>query len=162
LTYVGLTDLLSGVTDASVSELPAPQRHALEVGLLRTQGSDRPAQQRVLATAFLSTVRIQSSVTNAGCTWTSLPDKLTVTIIAGIPRDQSAVSLQTRARDNHAVAVPRLGDQAYVHSSIPADAAVDFLTGDPLRHRRPHPDWRGRAARAGRRAGETRQRQPLT
>jgi predicted ATPase len=58
LTHVGLTDLLSTVLDETLVALPKPQREALEVGLLRSELSFRSTQQRVLATAFLSTVRI--------------------------------------------------------------------------------------------------------
>ena len=74
--------------------------------------------------------RTADGVTNAGCTWDSLSDKLTVTFVSGVPRDQAALSLQTRAKDNQAQAVAGLGDQAYVFSSIPADAEVDLLVGD--------------------------------
>ena len=74
--------------------------------------------------------RTADGVTNAGCTWDSLSDNLTVTFISGIPKDQAALSLQSRAKDNHAQTVAGLGDQAYVFSSIPADAEVDLLVGD--------------------------------
>jgi hypothetical protein len=71
-----------------------------------------------------------SGITNASCTWDSLSDKLTVTFVSGIPKEQSALSLQAQARDNNGQAVAGLGDQAYVFSSIPADAEVDLLVGD--------------------------------
>jgi hypothetical protein len=53
LSYAGLTDLLSTVLDDTLTALLKPQREALEAGLLRSEVSYRPAQQRVLATAFL-------------------------------------------------------------------------------------------------------------
>jgi DNA-binding CsgD family transcriptional regulator len=56
LAFGGLSDLLAGVPDQIVRALPAPQREALDVALLRT-ASKRSPGQRLVATAFLSVVR---------------------------------------------------------------------------------------------------------
>jgi len=61
LTFVGLTDLLSGVGDEVLDELPAPQRRALDVALLRADPEDVSSDQRVVATAFMSVLRTLSS-----------------------------------------------------------------------------------------------------
>jgi DNA-binding CsgD family transcriptional regulator len=60
LSFAGLSDLVEGV-DASVFEsLPAPQRDALEVALLRVNRGSRTPQQRTIATALLSLLRALS------------------------------------------------------------------------------------------------------
>jgi DNA-binding CsgD family transcriptional regulator len=61
LTFVGLTDLLSGVEDEVFDELPGPQRRALDVALLRADPEEVSSGQRVVATAFMSVLRTLSS-----------------------------------------------------------------------------------------------------
>ena len=62
LAFGGLTDLLAEVPSAMLKELPAPQRAAAEAALLRAD-SDRPPERRVVATAFLSIVRMLAADT---------------------------------------------------------------------------------------------------
>jgi DNA-binding NarL/FixJ family response regulator len=57
LSFAGLSDLLSPVEDAFFAALPAPQRHALDVALLRTEALGSPPDRRVVATALLSLLR---------------------------------------------------------------------------------------------------------
>ena len=60
LSFAGLSDLVEGV-DASVFEsLPAPQRDALDLALLRVDRGSRTPQQRTVATALLSLLRTLS------------------------------------------------------------------------------------------------------
>ena len=60
LSFAGLSDLVEGV-DASVFEsLPAPQRDALDLALLRVDRGSRMPQQRTVATALLSLLRALS------------------------------------------------------------------------------------------------------
>ena len=42
LSFVGLADLAGDIADEHLDALPAPQREALEVALVRRAGSDRP------------------------------------------------------------------------------------------------------------------------
>jgi hypothetical protein len=56
LAFVGFADLLAPVDEAIVDELPLPQRHALEVALLRADVGG-VADRRTVSTAFLAIVR---------------------------------------------------------------------------------------------------------
>ncbi len=56
LSFAGLTDLLAELDPGSFEDLPSPQRHALEVAVLRTAGG-RPAGRRLVGTALLSLLR---------------------------------------------------------------------------------------------------------
>lgn len=57
LSYAGLVDLLDGVEDEAFARLPLPQRRALDAALLRDEAEGVSADQRSIATAFLSVVR---------------------------------------------------------------------------------------------------------
>jgi DNA-binding CsgD family transcriptional regulator len=57
LAFGGLADLLSEVPPELLSELPAPQRAAVDAALLRAE-SKRAPDRRVVATAFLSVIRL--------------------------------------------------------------------------------------------------------
>jgi DNA-binding CsgD family transcriptional regulator len=56
LSFAGLTDLLAGVEQDVFAVLPAPQREALDVVLLRAE-TTRPAEPRLVGTAVLSLLR---------------------------------------------------------------------------------------------------------
>jgi DNA-binding NarL/FixJ family response regulator len=56
LSFAGLSDLLSSVAPEVVATLPVPQRHALEVALLKAE-ADRPPERRLVGTALLSVLR---------------------------------------------------------------------------------------------------------
>jgi DNA-binding CsgD family transcriptional regulator len=56
-SYSALGDLLDPVPASVLAELPAPQRHAVEVALLRAE-ADAPVDERAVAVAFLSTLRL--------------------------------------------------------------------------------------------------------
>ena len=60
LSHAGLTDLIGETFDVVRDELPAPQRQALEVALLR-RSADAPADPRTTASALLTVVTILSS-----------------------------------------------------------------------------------------------------
>ena len=57
LSYAALTDLVGGIFDAVSDDLPAPQRHALEVALLRREAR-ASADPRTIASALLAVVSI--------------------------------------------------------------------------------------------------------
>src|SRR6476661_287845 len=56
LSFVGLADLLAAVEPVRFAALPEPQRHALDVALLRVT-ADRPPEPRLVGTALLSLLR---------------------------------------------------------------------------------------------------------
>jgi DNA-binding CsgD family transcriptional regulator/tetratricopeptide (TPR) repeat protein len=58
LPFAGLADLLEGVAEPVLRELPAPQRRALEVALLSADDGGRPVDQRTLSVAVLGTLRL--------------------------------------------------------------------------------------------------------
>lgn len=60
LTYAGLLDLLEAVEDDVFVALPVPQRRALEAALLRADAEGPSADQRSIATGFLSVLRTLS------------------------------------------------------------------------------------------------------
>ena len=57
LTLGGLTDLLATVTDAELAFLPAVQRHALEIAILRAEPSGQLPDQRTLSVATATLLR---------------------------------------------------------------------------------------------------------
>jgi DNA-binding CsgD family transcriptional regulator len=57
LSLAGVTDLLEPVADFVFPRLPAPQRQALDVALLRAEPGPRPPGSRTVATAVLSALR---------------------------------------------------------------------------------------------------------
>jgi DNA-binding CsgD family transcriptional regulator len=63
LPYVGLGDLFGVVPDEVLRELPAPQRAALDIALLRAADEGVPLQRRAVAAAVLSTFTIWSRST---------------------------------------------------------------------------------------------------
>jgi DNA-binding CsgD family transcriptional regulator len=57
LSHVGLGDLLEGAIDGVLTELPEPQRRALDVTLLRVEAGVTPVDHRTLSVACLNAVR---------------------------------------------------------------------------------------------------------
>jgi DNA-binding CsgD family transcriptional regulator len=60
LSYGGLGDLLAAELEEVLSELPAPQRWALEVALLLREPGGRPPDQRAIGLALLGVLRVLS------------------------------------------------------------------------------------------------------
>ncbi len=56
LALTGVADLLAPVDTATFATLPEPQRHALDVALLRAAPADRPLDVRTLGTALVSVI----------------------------------------------------------------------------------------------------------
>ena len=69
LAFAGLADLLAGAPEARLAALPAPQRDALEVALLRMPAR-RPPERRLVGTALLSLLR-ELATTPAASRWRS-------------------------------------------------------------------------------------------
>jgi DNA-binding CsgD family transcriptional regulator len=61
LSFAALTDLLEGVELGSLEGLPAPQRRALEVALLRVEPRGQAPSSRAIGLGFLNVVRSLSS-----------------------------------------------------------------------------------------------------
>jgi len=57
LSFAGLGDLLEGVLERCLPELPSPQRRALEVALLLRDPEGRPPEQRAVCMALLTAIR---------------------------------------------------------------------------------------------------------
>jgi ATP/maltotriose-dependent transcriptional regulator MalT len=57
LPFATLGDLFQELSETALSQLPAPQRRALEVALLRADVEGDPAEQRVISVAALTTIR---------------------------------------------------------------------------------------------------------
>jgi hypothetical protein len=53
LPYAGLGDLFAHVNDDATTALPAPQRNALDVALLRADAGESPLQRRAVSAAAL-------------------------------------------------------------------------------------------------------------
>ena len=52
MSYVGLTDMLRNLPDSAFDDLPAPQRHSLEVATLRATPSEIPLDERAVGTGL--------------------------------------------------------------------------------------------------------------
>src|SRR6516165_2511765 len=57
LSFAALGDLLDGVLDRALPQLPPPQRRALEVALLLADPAGSPPEQRAVCVAFLAVLR---------------------------------------------------------------------------------------------------------
>ena len=57
LAYAALGDLLAGVPEAAMAELPAPQRHALDVALLRAEPDGQQPLQLAIGMGLLGLLR---------------------------------------------------------------------------------------------------------
>ena len=64
LTFAGLGDFLSDVDDDDLEALPAPQRRALRVALLRDDPDGPAPEQREVSTAFLGILRVLAAETS--------------------------------------------------------------------------------------------------
>ncbi|HEY6890176.1 MAG TPA: ATP-binding protein, partial [Solirubrobacter sp.] len=62
LAYAALGDLLAELSDEELSALPDPQRHALEVALLRAEPGERGAPQRAVALGLLAVLRARPAI----------------------------------------------------------------------------------------------------
>lgn len=60
LSFAAIGDLLGEAAAEVLTELPAPQRHALEVALLLTEAERRMPDSRAVAVAFLNAIRVLS------------------------------------------------------------------------------------------------------
>src|SRR5262249_13826110 len=61
LSFAGLADLLEAVDSVAWSELPAPQRHALEVAVRRTGSADLRSDPLAVSAGLLGVLRLLSA-----------------------------------------------------------------------------------------------------
>jgi DNA-binding CsgD family transcriptional regulator/tetratricopeptide (TPR) repeat protein len=117
LSFGALLDLLDPVADATLGGLPAPQRRALEVALLRRAAPDGAPDHRALCVAVLGTLRLLAARTPVvlavdDVQWLDEPtaDVLgyalrrlsteSVTVLAAVRRAASAASHVSDASDD--------------------------------------------------------------
>jgi len=62
LAYAALGDLLGELADEELAPLPGPQRHALEVALLRAEPGEHGAPQRAVALGLLAVLRARPTI----------------------------------------------------------------------------------------------------
>ena len=62
LAYAALGDLLAELADEELAALPGPQRHALEVALLRAEPGEHGAPQRAVALGLLAVLRARPTI----------------------------------------------------------------------------------------------------
>jgi len=61
LSYTALADLFDAVPDATIGQLPAPQRVAISAALLRAHAPNRGIDERALCAAVLSLLRLMTA-----------------------------------------------------------------------------------------------------
>jgi DNA-binding CsgD family transcriptional regulator len=122
LSYTGLADLLRDMEGAVLDHLPAPQRHALEVALLRTEDDGLAPERRTVFSAFASAVSVMAEarplvVAVDDLQWLDAPSCAALEF----------VMRRLDARPAGLVASLRIGDEAPVASSL-ARALGDLQT----------------------------------
>src|SRR5581483_366734 len=100
LTHAGLSDLLDGV-DLGALGLPAPQRRALEIAILRAEPEGDPPQPHAIALGFLGVLRALSSerpvlVTIDDLQWLDAPTADTLAFAARRLEQEAVAFLVTR------------------------------------------------------------------
>jgi DNA-binding CsgD family transcriptional regulator len=145
LSYSALADLLSAVDLSALRALPEPQRHALDVALLRAQPSGRIPARRAIGTALVSLVRalaVQRSVALAidDVQWIDPATAAVVDFALRRLRDAPLRVLLTRRADAEPSALLDAFDAAFVTrlSLRPLSAAalhriITERVGIPLR-----------------------------
>jgi DNA-binding CsgD family transcriptional regulator len=116
LAYTGLRDLLAHTFGDAASALPAPQRHALNVALLREEPEGSPPDRGAVAAAFLSTLQALARshpvlVAIDDVRWLDASSVLVVAYAARRLRDEP-VQLLLTARSEDPIQVPQQIERA--------------------------------------------------
>ncbi|WP_053225682.1 helix-turn-helix transcriptional regulator [Solirubrobacter soli] len=83
LAYAALGDLLASLGDDELSSLPGPQRHALEVALLRVEPGEHGAPQRAVALGLLAVLRARPTVVAVDdVQWLDHPSSVVLAFVA--------------------------------------------------------------------------------
>jgi DNA-binding CsgD family transcriptional regulator len=103
LSFAGLGDLLAGVPEAALDRIPVPQRHALEIALLRRAPTGPPREPRAVAVALFSTlVAIDEPLVVAvdDAQWLDRPTAAALAFAARrLEREQIGFLVSVRAQD---------------------------------------------------------------
>lgn len=128
LAYAALADMLNGVDPAVLTDLPTPQRLAVERVMLGTGSRRAPADQRVVAAGFLSVVNglaEKSKVVIAvdDLQWLDSSSRLVVAFAARRLSGPVGVLATVRTGDNE-------GPQSWLQ--LPRPDAVNRITVPPM------------------------------
>ncbi len=101
LALAGVGDLLAGVREEALSELPPPQRRALEVALLLEDAGGKPPDQRAVATAFFAALQVLArdrpvAIAVDDVQWLDAPSRATLAYTARRLRDQPLMFIVAR------------------------------------------------------------------
>ena len=101
LALAGVGDLLAGVREEALSELPPPQRRALEVALLLEDAGGKPPDQRAVATAFFAALQVLArdrpvAIAVDDVQWLDAPSRATLAYAARRLRDQPLIFIVAR------------------------------------------------------------------
>jgi predicted ATPase len=101
LALAGVADLLAGLREEVLAELPPPQRRALEVALLLEDPDGKPPDQRAVATAFFAALQVLArerpvAIAVDDVQWLDAPSRATVAYAARRLRDESLTFIVAR------------------------------------------------------------------
>jgi DNA-binding CsgD family transcriptional regulator len=128
LALAALADLLAELTNDLLARLPAPQRHALEVALLRRDATGPPRDPRALATAIRSVLlalaaRTPLLVAIDDLQWLDAPSaRMLEFAVRRLGTARVGILATSRAGD------PR-GDRLHVERALPDDRVVRVRVG---------------------------------
>jgi DNA polymerase III delta prime subunit len=113
LSFAALGDLLAEVLEETLSELPTPQRRALEVALLLEEARGRPPDQRAIALAFLGVLRLLARsgpvlIAVDDAQWLDTPTAAVLEFALRRLRSEPIVLLATVRREDGGVALLEL------------------------------------------------------
>lgn len=116
LAFTALRDLLAEAFDAAAPQLPAPQRRALGVALLREEPEGAPPDRGAVGAAFLSTLRVLAEerpllVAIDDVRWLDAASALVLAYAARRLRDEP-VQLLLTSRSEEQVQLPQQLDRA--------------------------------------------------
>ncbi|WP_123024797.1 AAA family ATPase [Mycolicibacterium stellerae] len=128
LAYASLADMLSDVDSAVLTELPEPQRLALDRVLLRGDAEDVPADQRAVAAGFLSIVTILAETTRVllavdDLQWLDSSSRLVVAFAARRLTGPVGILATVRTGDN---------DSAGLWLQLPRPDSIRRITVPPM------------------------------
>jgi DNA-binding CsgD family transcriptional regulator len=111
LSFTGLIDLFDGIDEAVLAQLPTPQRHALEVALLRREG-DKAAEPGAVSVAAVRAVRALARFRPAliaidDLQWLDLPTLRTLEFAVRRLRSEPVVLLLSQRPEPSTVRAPR-------------------------------------------------------
>ena len=136
LSFAAVGDLLDDVVDEVLDAIPAPQRTALEIALLRTEAGPTPPDRRTLSSAFHGAL---IALAEAGpvvlaiddAVWLDPPSARVVEFAIRRLHDVPIGILDHGAGRGHGPSSPRPRPSAAARTHRPADRRSDLTGGDP-------------------------------